>query len=325
MKTCCAYVLMLCWLADPAQAAGLQLLDSDPALAGAIWYPCAGTLQEVPLGVLSVGPIATLPGVKDCPVAVTNLPLIVFSHGRGAWFGAHHDTAEALADAGFVVAAISHPGDNGNDNSHSDGVFAFGSRPADIVRLLDFLMYDWKDRAAIDPSKVGFFGFSKGGHTGLVLIGAKPDFGRLISVCQEKTGVCQELRDGAPAPNPPQDSRIRAAVIVDPSTGIVFTRETLAVIKIPLQYWRSTLGGPGIGDGSGTARIAELLPGKPELHVVSTAHYGFLAPCSPELAAAVPRICADKPEEFDRVDFHREFNASVERFFREQLLGEHTR
>jgi predicted dienelactone hydrolase len=324
LRSYCAYVLMLCWLADPAQTAGLQLLDSDPALAGAIWYPCAGTPHGVPLGVLSVGPITSLPGVKDCPLAATKLPLIVFSHGRGGWFGAHHDTAEALADAGFVVVAVNHPGDNGKDNLHSDAVSAFASRPVDIVRLLDFVLHDWKDKAAIDLSKIGFFGFSKGGYTGLVLIGAKPDFGRLLSVCQGKTGVCQELRDGAPAPNPPQDSRIKAAVIADPATG-VFTAENLAAIKIPLQYWRSTLGGPGIGDGSGTARIAELLPGQPELHVVSTAHYGFLAPCSPELAAAIPRICADEPEGFDRGAFHREFNASIERFFREQLLGEHTR
>ncbi len=321
LKRCCAYALMLCGLAAPANAAGIRFLNSDPQLAGLIWYPCAGTPQEVPLGALAVGPNVSLPGVKDCPVAATKLPLIVFSHGRGAWFGAHHDTAEALADAGFVVAAISHPGDNGKDDSNSNGVSSFASRPADMIRLLDFLLHDWKDKATIDPSKIGFFGFSKGAHTGLVLIGAKPDYERLANVCQEKTGVCQELHDGAARPHPPQDSRITAAVIVDPATGTVFTAETLAAIKVPIQYWRSTLGGPGVGDGSGTARVAALLPRTSELHVVPTAHFGFLAPCSSKLAAAIPRICADKPEGFDRLAFHREFNASIERFFREQLIA----
>jgi len=131
-------------------------------------------------------------------------------------------------------------------------------------------------------------------YKNVVLVGAKPDYERLASVCQEKTGVCQELRDGAARPNPPQDPRIAAAVIVDPATGTVFTAETLADIKVPIQYWRSTLGGPGVGDGSGTARVATLLPRKSELHVVTTAHYGFLAPCSLELATAIPRICADR-------------------------------
>ena len=42
-----AYALVLCCLASPAEAAGIQLLDSDPILAGAIWYPCAGEPQHV--------------------------------------------------------------------------------------------------------------------------------------------------------------------------------------------------------------------------------------------------------------------------------------
>jgi len=78
---------------------------------------------------------------------------------------------------------------------------------------------------------------------------------------------------------------------------------------------------PNATTGSGTARVATLLPRKSELHVVTTAHYGFLAPCSLELATAIPRICADRPEGFDRLAFHREFNASIERFFREQLIA----
>jgi hypothetical protein len=95
----------------------------------------------------------------------------------------------------------------------------------------------------------------------------------------------------------------------------------LAAIKIPLQFWRSERGGPGVGDGSGDARVAHSLPGKPDIHVVPAGHFAFLAPCSPELATAVPRICTDPPG-FDRVAFHREFNASVIEFFRAHLAGD---
>jgi predicted dienelactone hydrolase len=117
LKKYFAYALLLRCLASPAEAAGIQLLDSSPSLAGVIWYPCVGEPKDVPLGGLAVGPVDTLTGVKDCAVTGTKLPLVIFSHGRGAWFGAHHDTAEALAEAGFVVTAINHPGDNGNDSS----------------------------------------------------------------------------------------------------------------------------------------------------------------------------------------------------------------
>ena len=54
---------------------------------------------------------ATFFAVPACPVTGEKLPLIVMSHGRRGWFGGHHDTAAALADAGFVVAALNHPGD----------------------------------------------------------------------------------------------------------------------------------------------------------------------------------------------------------------------
>lgn len=321
LKRYFACALALCCLASPANAAGIQLLDADPALSGAIWYPCAGEPKAVPLGVLSVAANFGLMGVKDCPVSGARLPLVVLSHGRGGWFGQHHDTAEALADAGFIVAAINHPGDTANDSSRRDTLSVWASRPVDMVRLLDFMLHDWKDKAVIDPARIGLFGFSLGGYTGFVLMGVEPDFGRLARLCKETTGICGQLHGGEAPPSPPHDARIQAAVIVDPAPT-VFTRDNLAAIKIPFQFWRSERGGPGVGDGSGDARVADSLPGKPEVHVVPAGHFAFLAPCSPQLATAVPRICTDNPAGFDRTAFHSDFNARVVRFFRQHLGGD---
>lgn len=314
-----AVAVAFCCLGSPLRAAGIQLLDFDPRLAGAIWYPCAGQPEAVPLGNLAVGADFGLTGVKDCHITAAKLPLVVFSHGRGAWFGAHHDTAAALADAGFVVAAINHPGDSFSDSSRQDTLSVWMSRPVDMVRLLDYMLHDWKDKAVIDPARIGLFGFSLGGYTGLVLTGAKPDFERLARICKEKRGICGQLLDGERPASPPQDVRIQAAVIVDPASA-VFTADNLAAIKIPLQFWRSERGGSGVGDGSGNARVATSLPAKPDVHVVPAGHFAFLAPCSPQLATAIPRICSDNPLDFDRATFHRDFNASVARFFRQHLV-----
>lgn len=319
-STLLAFAITLSWLGSPAQAAGIQLLESDPALAGAIWYPCAAEPTYVALGSLSVGADFDLKGAKDCPVTGAKLPLVIVSHGRGGTFVQQHDTVEALADAGFVVAAINHPGDTYSDSSRRDTLSVWGSRPTDMVRLLDFVLHDWKDRAVIDPARIGFFGFSLGGATGLVLMGTRPDFARVASFCKETTGACAQLHNGETPPDPIQDARIRTAVIVDPAPGVL-TRENLAAVKVPFQFWRSQFGGPGVGDGSGTERVAEGLPGKPDIHVVPAGHFAFLAPCSAELAAAIPRICTDVPAGFDRAAFHREFNAAVVQFFREQLGG----
>jgi predicted dienelactone hydrolase len=305
-------------MASPANAAGMQLLDS-PGLAGAIWYPCSGKPEKISLGDLAVAADFGLTGVKDCPVTGAKLPLITFSHGRGGWFGQHHDTAEALADAGFIVAAINHPGDTANDFSRRNTLSVWVSRPADMVRLLDFMLNDWKDRTSIDPARIGFFGFSLGGYTGLVLAAATLDTQRLATLCTEKTGICEELHNGAVLPSLPHDTRIKAAVLADAAVTAVFTRESLAGIQIPLQVWRSQFGGHGV-DPTGTERVSNSLPGRPEIHVVPAGHYAFLAPCSEQLAATVPRICTDNPPDIDRAAFHREFNASVIRFFREQFV-----
>lgn len=314
--------VIFCCLGAPAQAAGLQLLDSDPNLAGAIWYPCAGTPQSVPLGKLTPPVEISLTGVKDCPVTGTKLPLVIFSHGRGGWFGANSDTAEALADAGFVVAAINHPGDNGSDSSQRDSLSVLASRPVDIIRLLDFMLSGWKDRAVIDPANIGFFGFSAGAYTGLVLAGGNPDFRKIAPLCTEtnKSRGCEQFRNSDIPSNPPHEPRIRAAALADTALNYMFTPEGLAGIRIPLLIWRSELGGGGV-DPKNTTVTANSLPGKPAVHTVPAGHFAFLAPCTPQFAANLPRFCTDPPG-FDRTAFHHEFDASAIAFFREHLVGD---
>jgi hypothetical protein len=94
-----------CLTATLAQAVGLRSIDipadaAGPAIHGMIWYPCARTPGEIRV---------------DCPLAGEHLPLIADSHGQGATLLVNHDTAETFADNGFIVAAISHPGDTAQD------------------------------------------------------------------------------------------------------------------------------------------------------------------------------------------------------------------
>ena len=323
-KTFGAVALALLCVTSPVRAAGIQLLDSDPKLRGAIWTPCAAEPASVPLGSLGIPGLESLPGVKDCPIKGQKLPLVVISHGRGGWFAQHHDLHEALADAGFIVAAINHPGDSVDDRSQSESLSNWASRPTDIVRLLEFVLNDWKDKHAIDPDRIGFFGFSKGGYTGLVLAGADPDMHRVAQYCTEANPFCEQVRSGDAPKGWAHDARIKAAVLADTAPSTPFTAANLANIKIPLQIWRSEFGGHG-ADPGGTARVVAALPGQPEVHTVPAAHFAFLAPCSAQLAIAVPRICADTPTDFDRAAFHRTFDAEIVRFLSEHLISGHDR
>jgi predicted dienelactone hydrolase len=159
MRACrFAIAAALCFGATVAQAAGVQFVDvpadaEGPALTGAVWSPCAAPARDVMLGRLIV------PGVPDCPIAGDKLPLVVVSHGRRGLFSGHHDTVETLADAGFVVAAINHPGDNATDTSRTDDLSVLIERPADIKRLVDFMLGAWPDASLSIVSVSGFSAF----------------------------------------------------------------------------------------------------------------------------------------------------------------------
>jgi predicted dienelactone hydrolase len=151
----------------------------------------------------------------------------------------------------------------------------------------------------------------------LVIAGADPDFRRVAHYCTDPTPFCEQVRNGDVPKNFVHDARIKAAVLADTSPSGPFADANLANVNIPLQIWRSQFGGYGT-DPEGTARVAGSLPGQPEIHIVPAGHFAFLAPCSAELAAAVPRICTDTPG-FDRAAFYRAFDADVVRFFSEHL------
>lgn len=300
-----------------AHAAGFQRLNlpmdmNGPALQGGIWYPCAAPAQDVAIGRV------TLAATPDCPMPDGSRPLIVMSHGSAGSYLGHHDTAAALADAGFVVAAINHVGDNAVDRSRQGYLSIFSTRPREIRRLIDYLTGAWPQRARLDGA-VGFFGFSRGGYTGLVLAGATPDFKQGLGICADEPALpmCRDIRDGkVPAQPYVKDARIRALVVADPLNA--FSADALKAVSIPVQLWASEQGGDGVTPASVDA-VRQGLPA-PEFHRVAGAgHFAFLAPCSAAQAEAAPAICRDAAG-FDRAAWHREFNAAVVAFFKTALL-----
>lgn len=302
--------------AGASHAAGFQRLNlpmdmNGPALQGGIWYPCAAPAGEIKAGRV------VLAATPDCPMTEGAKPLVVMSHGSAGSFLGHHDTAAALADAGFVVAAINHVGDNAVDRSRQGYLSIFSTRPREMRRLVDYLTTAWQNKAQLD-GRVGLFGFSRGGYTGLVLAGAVPDFKQGLAICADEPALpmCRDIRDGKIAAQPyVRDERIKALVIADPLNA--FTADALKAVSIPVQLWASASGGDGVTPASVDAVRQGLAAA--QYHVVKGAeHFAFLAPCSAEQADAMPAICRDAPG-FDRAAWHREFNAQVVAFFKSAL------
>lgn len=246
--------------------------------------------------------------------------LIVMSHGTGGHFRGHEDTARALAAAGFVVASLTHTGDNWRDSSQAADV---AERPRQFHVVIDWMLGDWKERTALDPAKVGAFGFSAGGFTVLTAAGGQPNLAKMVGHCREHPDYfdCNLVtQHGAALPTKPwvHDDRIKAVVAAAPALGFTFTREGLANVKQPIQLWRAgadqILPAPLYADA-----VREALPRPLEFRDVPGAgHFDFLQPCNKQLAAQAPVICAPTPG-FDRAAFHEGFNREVVRFFREAL------
>lgn len=305
---------LLCLCATLAQAAGVKFATiptdaSGPELHAIIWTPCADAAQT-----LTVGPYL-LQGRRDCATVGDALPLVVISHGHGGTYLGHHDLAETLADAGYVVAAINHPGDTFADMSRAADAQEFFERPIDIKRLVDYMLGPSADAARIDPARIGFFGFSRGGYTGLVLAGGNPDFEHAPVACTNPAWrICKQIHDESITRQPlTHDARIKAYVIADPLDEFP-SAATLTNVHAPIQLWTSEFGGDGVEPHTGPA-LAKLLPARPELHVVPNAgHFAFLAPCPPALAQHAPAVCTDA-KGFDRVAFHATLDASALAFF----------
>ncbi|WP_370679184.1 alpha/beta hydrolase family protein [Comamonas sp. GB3 AK4-5] len=322
-RFCMATVLALAGAA--AQAAGFQRglaanAEGKPLEIG-IWYPSPAAVQSTPVGS------KTLQVAVNGPVQGKALSLVVISHGSGGSFLGHSNTAmaTALADAGFVVAAVTHAGDNYADQSRSVNIM---DRPLQISRVIDHMLSSWNGRAAINPERIGMFGFSAGGFTALVSIGGVPDFSKTDAVCRQHPGdfACQLLaKNKQPIVLPPSsstaDARIKAAVVAAPALGFVFAPDGLRKVKVPVQLWRAEndvlLPHPRYAEA---VRLA--LPQAPDYHVVPRAgHFDFMAPCDQAQAAHSPDICASATG-FDRVAFHARFNAAIVDFFR-KTLGAH--
>jgi predicted dienelactone hydrolase len=249
-------------------------------------------------------------------------PLIVLSHGSGGDYRSHSDTAEALAEAGFVVAALTHSGDNWRDRSM---IAAVWQRPRQLKLLVDYMTSAWPARELIDPERIGAFGFSAGGFTVLVAAGGTPDLGRIRGHCRAHPEFfdCRIAGAAALLPAMPRiewvhDVRIRAAVVAAPALGYTFTGEGLAAVRVPVQLWAA--GQDEVLPHLFYAEpVRAALPRRTDYRLIGGAgHFDFLAPCSAQAAAARPQICLSRPG-FDRVAFHQVLNAAVAAFFRRHL------
>ncbi|TWT10772.1 hypothetical protein [Reyranella sp. CPCC 100927] len=282
-----------------------------------LWYPTQA--QPVPW---STGTFI-INTRKDAAPAPGRRPLVVLSHGSYGEPYPLHDYAEYLAARGYVVATPKHPRDNNADSSGTYSDLQLVGRSRHIARVIDGVLQDPVFGPLVDQQKIGMIGFSAGGFTALTVLGAVPDFARLAEYCQGQSddgaacagGLKGKVRIERPDWRQTPDPRVKAAVIMAPGYGFMFSRKTLQEVTRPVLIYRaandSTIRHPYSEEW-----IAENLGRKPEYHVVPGEHLTFFSPCVPE--RVTHDICREAPG-VDRRAIHDEINASILDFFERTL------
>lgn len=309
---------------DSARPVGFRVVDvraQGAVFPVGLWYPTTGRPRPTTLlgtVVMDVAP--------EAPLAGRHLPLVLLSHGNGGGIGSHADLAMALADAGFVVAAPMHPGDNFRDPSAVGRARFFSDRGAQMRATLDHLLTRWDGAARIDARRIGAYGFSAGGFTVLSLAGARPDFRRVAAHCaRQPEFACEVLRAaGSPLTSATVadaggafaiDARLRAIAVAAPGLGFAFDPASLRSLRVPVQLWSGTHD-THVPYASNARPVREALGARVEFHEVAGAgHLSFLAPCG---LLRPPGLC-DERDGFDRRRFHDDMNARVATFFRTAL------
>jgi len=296
--------------------------DASNRLNVVVWYPAAAGAAASPIDVGPPGKpfFSEGAGAADAPIATSpeRFPLVVVSHGTG---GTNMDLSwlcAGLASRGFVVAAVTHPGNNALEAPTVAGTTLWWLRAADLSRTIDGVLASPRFGPRIDHDRIGAAGFSLGGYTVLVLAGVRSDVTRLDAYCAANpaspscSGVATPtIPDiavrarmlaasdasyrAAVAENakPHPDTRVRAVFAIAPALGPAIVPASFGEVKIPVS----------IVDGMADSIVPVEESAIPDALAIPNAtlsifprpagHYTFLTDCTPDGAAAFPPICAD--------------------------------
>ena len=295
--------------------AALRNADHRPTLRVTVWYPAAEGAEEKSLDIgppgqamFSVGEAAPGAAFLDD----RRRPVILFSHGYGGtarmmgWF------TTVLAEQGYIVIAVDHPGNNDAERQTVAGASLFWDRPGDLEAALERVKADPVIGPHLDLRRLGVAGFATGGFTALAAAGARVDLKRFQEFCaaHPDEGLCkpqpefpvtreQALAALASPELAPETARagddhsirgVRAAFLIAPALVPALDPASLQALNIPVGI---VLGeadpvAPPHSNGGVAARVIpraqlQALPG--------VGHYDFLSACTPAARARAVPLC----------------------------------
>jgi predicted dienelactone hydrolase len=230
--------------------------------------------------------------------------LILISHGTGGHRFNQFYLSELLAAHDYIVLAVQHPGNCVGDDGDALLLINLWNRPKDISFALDQALREPGLADHIDPDRVGIIGHSLGGYTALVLIGAKPDIGKLDKLCGSfrgwfAGGFCEPKADELEAWREGrfhdfshlQDSRFRSALVMAPGVPILFDKAAMGAVTVPILVFLS--GRDEILKGREQAYRQYLTSATTFVELPEAGHYVYLMDCPEDVKHRAPEPCTD--------------------------------
>ncbi|MFK7763368.1 MAG: alpha/beta hydrolase family protein [Roseobacter sp.] len=309
----------------------LELTERDRTLSGFLWYPTEDT-GPTTLDFESKVWVGTSV-VRDAEPARGPFPLVVLSHGifgnayNQAWL------ASALAQRGYAVAAIDHPGTS-TWSQEPDLSRQLWERPKDISRVIDHALAAPALTDLVDRDHIYMAGHSLGGFTAVALAGARFDATQFQSFCDATPGelVCRILMSWRVAQTPEDqarmeadlsDSRIKAFAVFDLGGTQSFSEKSLATLNRPMLVFGAQVMNSGLTLDIESRALVAAAPASITQYIEpeDLSHFDFLGLCKP---GGLELLAREEPGDeiicdnggIARAAKHEMIINHVERFFR---------
>jgi len=301
-------------LQTASPTAALRDAEHRATLRITVWYPAAEGAAEQSLDIGPPGSPLFFVGEAAPDAAFADdrrRPVVLFSHGYGgsarmmAWF------STVLAQQGYVVVAVDHPGNNSADKMTVAGAALFWDRADDLQAALDRVKADPLIGPHLDARRLAVAGFANGGLTALLAAGARVDLARFQAFCaaHPDDGICKpqpefpvSLDQAAAALAAPElaaeaaragdDHSIRgvgAVFLMAPAFVQALDPASLAAMQTPVGVIlgeADPVAAPHFNGGV----VARAAPRAKLKGLPGVGHYDFLATCSRD-AHATLAIC----------------------------------
>ncbi|MEX3776560.1 alpha/beta hydrolase family protein [Pseudomonas sp. MYb118] len=308
MKTALGALLLIglsaTTLADthPIGFSTATLADPQRPLDMVVWYPASTT---APAQLIDDNPVfVSASAVRDAPPTSGEHPLVVLSHGyRGNWSNQMW-LASALAERGFIVAAVNHPGSTTHDRS-PQAAAQLWQRPVDLRRAIEAVIAQPEHFGSVSPARIAVVGHSLGGWTAMEIAGVRFDPERFDRDCKvhAKLSSCSVYQQMNTASTPQARAQLAADMRYKAVTAVVsldlglsrgMTDTSLAALTVPTLVIAAGAPSEDLPAQLESANLVKRLPRATTRYVeISDAtHFSFMSICKP---GAIEMLEEDAP------------------------------